>query len=76
MKTPEKCALVAARMAQFHNAEIAGDRSPTLFKTIRKWLGKIPQSYPDADKDARFKKQFSIEKGNIVRPPFSFPKKG
>lgn len=63
MKHAEKAALVAARMAQFHNAEIVGDKSPTLFKTIRKWLGKVPPSYPDPDKDARFKKQFSIEQG-------------
>jgi len=61
MKHPEKSRLVAARMAQFHNANIVGERVPTLFTTIRKWLGKIPSSYPDPDKDARFKKQFSIE---------------
>lgn len=73
VKHEEKFLLVADRMAQFHEAKIPGDRSPTLFKTLRRWLNEIPESFEDPIMHDRFRKQFSIEKGNSFFPLMARP---
>lgn len=44
-------------MAQWHKVDsVPGDRSPRLFKTLRKWLKNVPQTYSRPEVQAQFVK--------------------
>lgn len=62
MKGEDRFRQVAAKMAGFHAVDVFGDPVPSLFRTLRKWLEEIPESFEDPEKDARFKQQFSFQR--------------
>jgi len=34
----------------FHTVDVFGERKPSLFGTLRKWLQEIPESFEDEEK--------------------------
>ncbi len=51
MKAEGKYRQVACQLALFHTVDTFGERSPSLFTTLRKWLDEIPQSFDDPCKE-------------------------
>ncbi|PVZ99696.1 hypothetical protein BB558_004275 [Smittium angustum] len=43
--------LVPKYLAKWHKADIPGDKTPSLFFTLRKWLAQLPETYADKEKN-------------------------
>eukprot|EP00128_Syssomonas_multiformis_P018404 Colp12_sorted_trinity150504_noHs@6209 len=52
--------LVARKLAGWHRTHIPGDNTPMLFITLDRWLSLVPESFGDAEKDARYRANLSM----------------
>ncbi|GBC01839.1 hypothetical protein RclHR1_04350015 [Rhizophagus clarus] len=60
LSDPYKSSLIAKNLAIWHGTNIAGEKMPNLFITLKKWLKEV-KSY---NNDEKFLRNFSIEKLN------------
>ncbi|CAG8539318.1 9114_t:CDS:2 [Paraglomus occultum] len=62
MSDPDKSKLIAENLAKWHGVQLAGERIPTLFTTLRKWLDEVPEVYENPLVNATFQANFNMTK--------------
>lgn len=64
LSDPALSSKLAGTLATWHQVQIQGERKSQLFPTLRKWIATIPESYPVAAVDDKFRASFSLAEIN------------
>jgi len=64
LSDPSKSSLIAKNLAVWHGVDIAGEKIPNLFITLKKWLKEVSKSYDRLEIGGKLQKALDVEKLN------------